>query len=225
MVFASTNQTTTGRYTCAKYRRYGCNECSPHKINLSDLNEVVLNDIRRHAVLSAADRDKYVEYLMGLSQRDMDGERDSWVKEAERCRRRLDELDVILRNLYEDNVFNRISSERYVALSSAYEEEEKKLKDRYMELRDRMDSYGKHSRSSEEFADLVAGYTDIHELTEELLNTLVDRIVVHEKEIVDGKTFMRVDIHYRFIGSVGGESGEGIMARDTIRPMRKPVRD
>ena len=162
---------------------------------------------------------------MRLSQRDSDGERDSWVREAERCQKRLEELDVILRNLYEDNVFNRISAERYGALSSAYEEEEKKLKDRYMELRGRIDSYGKHSRSSEEFADLVAGYTDIQELTEELLNTLVDKIVVHEKEIVDGQLFMRVDIHYRFVGSVGGESGDGILARNTIRPMRKPVRD
>ena len=216
MAFSSTTG-TTGRYSCAKYRRYGCNECSPHTINLSDLYDVVLDDIRRHASLAAADRDRYVEYLMGLSQRDWDGERASWAKEAERCQKRLDELDTVQRKLYEDNVFGRIPDERYAALSASYEEEAKKMKDRCMELRGRIDSYGKYSHSSEEFADLVAGYTDIHELTEDLVNTLVDRIVVHEKEIVDGKVFMRIDIHYRFIGAIGGENGDGILARNTIR--------
>ena len=216
MAFSSTTG-TTGRYSCAKYRRYGCNECSPHAINLSDLYDVVLDDIRRHAALAAADRDRYVEYLMSLSQRGWDGERASWAREAERCQKRLNELDTIQRKLYEDNVFGRIPDERYAALSASYEEEAKKTKDRYVELQGRIDSYGKYSHSSVEFADLVAGYTDIQELTEELLNMLVDRIVVHEKEIVDGKVFMRVDIYYRFIGAIGGESGDAILAKNTIR--------
>ena len=47
---------------------------------------------------------------------------------------------------------------------------------------------------------------------ERLVNTLVDKIVVHEKEVVDGKIIMRVDIFYRFIGKVGDKDGEALQA-------------
>ncbi len=48
--------------------------------------------------------------------------------------------------------------------------------------------------------------------SEELLHTLVDKIVVHEKEVVDGKIILRVDIYYRFIGKVGDKDGEALQA-------------
>ena len=56
-----------------------------------------------------------MDYLVSLSSREWDGERASWAKEAERCRKRLDELDAIIRKLYEDSVFGRISEERIIA--------------------------------------------------------------------------------------------------------------
>ena len=114
-------------------------------------------------------------------------------------------------------MFGRIPEERYAALSAAYEEEAKELKDRRSELQDRIAAYGKRARSSEEFAELVARYTDITELTEELLNTLVEKIVVHEREDIDGEFLMRVEIHYRFIGDVGGERGDSLMTKNTIK--------
>ncbi len=51
-------------------------------------------------------------------------------------------------------------------------------------------------------------YSDITVLTEELLHTLIDKIVVHEKEVIDGETVMRAEVYYRFIGSVGDKNGE-----------------
>ena len=58
-------------------------------------------------------------------------------------------------------------------------------------------------------------YTDITELTEELLHTLIDRVVVHEKEVIDGETVMRIDIYYRFIGKVGNEGGISLKTKKT----------
>ena len=52
----------------------------------------------------------------------------------------------------------------------------------------------------------------ITELTEELLHTLIDRVVVHEKEVVNGEIIMRVDIHYRFIGRGGDTEGKDLRA-------------
>ena len=76
-------------------------------------------------------------------------------------------------------------------------------------------NYVRQSRDAKEFSTLVKQYTNITELTEELLHSLIEKIVVHEKKVIDGETLMRIDIYYRFIGNVGSESGESLKATKT----------
>ena len=45
-------------------------------------------------------------------------------------------------------------------------------------------------------------YTRIDELTPEILNAFVDKIVVHECEKKDGKRTQQIDIHYSYVGIV-----------------------
>ena len=55
----------------------------------------------------------------------------------------------------------------------------------------------------ERFLPVIWKYTDIEKLDARILNELIDRIVVHEKELgPDGLKHQRVDIHYKFIGYV-----------------------
>ena len=53
------------------------------------------------------------------------------------------------------------------------------------------------------FLPLIWKYTNVQELTPHILNELIEKIVVHEKEIGEGgvKT-QQVDIYYKFIGCV-----------------------
>ncbi len=60
-------------------------------------------------------------------------------------------------------------------------------------------------------------YTDITELTEELLHTLIEKVVAHEKEVIDGETVIRIDIYYRFIGKIGSEDDEILITPKTRR--------
>ena len=126
--------------------------------------------------------------------------------------RRISELDAILKKLYEDRVFGVISDDRYVAMSADYEAEQKKAKDRVRELQGQLDTFAKRTRDVKVFAALVEQYTDITELNEEMLHTLIDKIVVHKKELDDdGEVVMKVDIYYRFIGNVGDMNGGDLM--------------
>lgn len=154
---------------------------------------MLLGDIQKHAALAAADHDAYVEHLAQLSERESNGERISQQKEA----------DTLLQHIYEDHVFGRLSDERYAAMSANYEAETVKLKTRYTEIQEKLSACKQKVRSAKAFADLVEQYTDITEITAELLHTLVDKIIVYEKEVIDGQIIMRVDIYYRFIGKVG----------------------
>lgn len=213
MVFSSrTGRKSLGHFCCNKHRRYGGTECSNHYITLEQVRELLLCDIRAHASLAAADKDKYIEYLMNLSEQEWNGEKDSYQKEVIECQRRLGALETILKKLYEDRVFGIISDERYMSMSTDYEGEAEKLKARCTELQDALNTFTKQTSDVKRFAELVEAYTDITDVTEELLHTLVDKIVVHEKEVIDGEIIMKVDIYYRFIGNVGDEHGEALKA-------------
>ena len=154
---------------------------------------------------------------MQLSEREWNGERASGQQEAEACKRRLAELDTLLQHIYEDHVFGRLTDERYATMSANYEAETEKLKTRYTEIQTQLSAFTKKARNAKAFADLVEQYTDITELTPELLHTLVEKIVVHEKEVVDGQIIMRVDIYYRFIGKIGAENGDSLQATNFRR--------
>ena len=52
------------------------------------------------------------------------------------------------------------------------------------------------------FADQLADATRIKELSSELLNRLVDKIEVSEKECADGETTQKVRIYYKFVGAL-----------------------
>ena len=53
------------------------------------------------------------------------------------------------------------------------------------------------------FLDITGKYTDITELTPELLRTFVNKIVIYEREKKHDKNApQQIDIYYRYIGSM-----------------------
>lgn len=53
------------------------------------------------------------------------------------------------------------------------------------------------------FIELVKKFTETEALSQELLNTLVDRIEVNEKEQTEsGGVVQNISIHYKFVGEL-----------------------
>ena len=55
---------------------------------------------------------------------------------------------------------------------------------------------------AEHFAELLERYGDISELTPEILNMLVEKILVYEPRAVDGVMRQQIDVYYRYIGVI-----------------------
>ena len=73
----------------------------------------------------------------------------------------------------------------------------------------------------EKFLPVIWKYTDIEKLDARILNELIDRIVVHEKELgPDGLKHQRVDIHYKFIGYV---DIDGVLSKDETAQLLREV--
>lgn len=204
MVYKKENSAAgTAKYQCNLYVHRGKGSCTIHSITADDLKAIVLEDINRHITLSKEDKAEYIEQLINRSDSELNGEKASYQKELQKIKQRLDELNVILQNLYEDKVFKRISEERYSAMSASLEKEETQLKERYNKINDNLSQYTQQSRSAQDFADLIEQYSPITELDAVLLNTLIDKIIIHEHMDEDGNKVMPIEIYYRFIGNVG----------------------
>ena len=50
--------------------------------------------------------------------------------------------------------------------------------------------------------DEIAGYATITELYEAMLHRLIHKIVVGEKQVIDGEKVQRVRIVYNFVGEI-----------------------
>lgn len=57
-------------------------------------------------------------------------------------------------------------------------------------------------------------YIRIEELTPEILNAFVDKIVIHERVKQDGKRMQTVDIYYSYVGIVDAPTDEEMWAME-----------
>lgn len=101
-------------------------------------------------------------------------------------RRRIDELDDIIKKPYESFAVGRISKEHFDGLLAEYETEQRTLKDSVAEAERQISDFEEETAYAEGFLELARKYTDFLELTIPMINEFVDRIIVHAPEKVDG---------------------------------------
>ena len=87
-------------------------------------------------------------------------------------------------------------------MSAAYEEEQKTVKGRIKELNERLNIASAETENLNKFITVMRQYTELTELTPELLHSLVDRIYIGEKYRLNDKTVQEVKIVYNFVGCI-----------------------
>lgn len=187
-------------YQCNNYRMEGKAICTQHRISALSLYNAVLEDIRRLAN-EALDDDR--QMISSIAERLGKDEKDS-VRQSERelkkATKRLAELDKLFAKLYEEHINGKVSERNYNALSATYEAEQTELENKIAELNETIKANREYGENAENFVDLIKQYADIDELTQALLNTLIERIEVHEPEEINGERIQKLDVYYKFVG-------------------------
>lgn len=156
--------------------------------------------IQRNAALSSEGKDRFIKHMLSASSSKKSAELSALKKEAEKLTARKLALAKIFQSLYEDKALGKLSEEAYSELSGNVERERTEIQERLKRISEQLGKSQQLTENAEKFAELIRRYTDITELSEELVHLLIEKIVVHERDCVT-KT-MRVEIYYRFIGKV-----------------------
>ena len=189
-------------YQCSSYRTYGKKKCTQHWVEARDLYDSVLDDIRKQADKALADDEKMIaEIISKLDTRAAENIKNT-EKELRKAKTRLTELDKLYAVLYEDKVSGNISDRNFRQLSTAYETEQIELERRICEYEQSLRTAKEHNENADVFVNMIKDYSGITELTSAILNTLIDKIVIHEAEIVDGEKVQNIEIFYKFVGNI-----------------------
>ena len=125
-------------------------------------------------------------------------------KEQRKLNKRLAELDRLFSSLYEDKVMERITERNFEMMSGKYQKEQLEIEARLKEVTETLsDSYEK-TQGVRDFLSLIRNYQGIKELDATIINALIDKILVSEREkLTDGMVRQEIKIYYKFIGFVG----------------------
>lgn len=111
-------------------------------------------------------------------------------------------VDVLYEKLFEEKIVGNLTEDRFQKLSYKYEDEQAELKQKIKHLKAIVAEEQTHEMNADAFLQLVRRYTDIQELTPEILHDFIDKIVVHHREKVFGEMIQKVEIYYKMIGYV-----------------------
>ena len=104
--------------------------------------------------------------------------------------------------IYEDNVSGRITDERFDYLSKSYEDEQKELQRKIQELKEILAVVDNDNEKLAKFIRIVKQYTEIEELTPDILHSFVDRIYIGEREVYEGQKFQDIKIVNNLVGAI-----------------------
>ncbi len=103
-----------------------------------------------------------------------------------------------------DKVMERITERNFEMMSGKYQKEQLEIEARLKEVTETLsDSYEK-TQGVRDFLSLIRNYQGIKELDATIINALIDKILVSEREkLTDGMVRQEIKIYYKFIGFVG----------------------
>lgn len=189
-------------YQCTTYRKKGANFCTAHRISAGDIENAIKADIDRHAVKAMKDKEKFINNVL-LSMNESSAERSEKIKaEIEKLKKRNAELDQMYIRLYEDYSGGKLSEKKFTMMSAHYEQEQDANEEKLSELERQHKAKSVAVTNAEQFTESLAQCAGMRKLTTTVLNTLIEKIEVHNPVMVNGVKEQKLTVYYKFVGQI-----------------------
>ena len=161
---------------CGKYKLYGKNECSNHFIDYDELYKIVLTTLKDIFKIDEIQKDIIIKKAQNEYLKQSATNKNS--KVILELRKRLKDISGMFEKIYEDHIKELINEETAHNLLNKYQAEKNNINNKLLELDkaktiDDEDIYLKLKAKIEE-------YTNIKELSPELLYRLIDHINISQ---------------------------------------------
>lgn len=191
---------TSGTYMCGYYMHY--KKCSTHYIRRDELEPAVLSQLRADCAFAREHEDEFVKMVERKTRRQGEDAVRQGEKEYAEAKARLEEIDRIINQLYEDKVSGSLSAERFSKMLANYEAEQETLREKCKTLQAQISAARTTSDNAKQFIRVVRRFTEMQELTPEIVATLIERVEVGQAQKVDGVKKQEIKIIYNFIGNI-----------------------
>lgn len=204
-------------FRCANYKS-GRGSCTIHYIR-----DVVLERIVLEAISDLADFVRCYEpvFLYMLAKKNSAMRQKEYRRlqqAAESGARRIAEIDRLIERVFEQNASGVLSDERFAVMLKKYEQEQKELTSEVAESRKTLQSAEQQAVDLRLILRTLREMTDIKELTPTLVNSLIERIEVHNNDKYDGHCHVKVDVYFTAVGMID------IPTEKEIRAMMEEIR-
>lgn len=189
-------------YKCYHYRRAGDTCSGLHYLRKEVLEELVLRDLQQLISAIHFDEKQLLEKLKSRFDMQETKKQDSLSKQLSRFKKRSKELDTIIQKLYEKQLLDEISDERFRKLTDSYESEQVELNQQIVKLQEVLISQTESKENVDKFIQTIRRYTNLETLTTQLVNELIDKIIVHQPTGRGKNRQVTIELHYRFIGEL-----------------------
>ena len=205
-------------FQCGGFQRR-TTDCTAHYIRENVLDQIVLHNLKTVTAYAREQPEEF--YAMAAQNGEAEAKKFYATAEREKAqiKKRIKELDNIIRCLYEDRVTGRITPERYDVMAGGYEQEQAELRQKLQSITERIGQMDMQEKCIQEFMDKAKSYIEMPKLTPELLRVFIRRIEVYEKPEKYSRTCGNpIVIHYAFqLPEQNGMPAIEVLARPTTK--------
>ena len=205
-------------FQCGGFQRR-TTDCTAHYIRENVLDQIVLHNLKTVTAYAREQPEEF--YAMAAQNGEAEAKKFYATAEREKAqiKKRIKELDNIIRCLYEDRVTGRITPERYDVIAGGYEQEQAELRQKLQSITERIGQMDMQEKCIQEFMDKAKSYIEMPKLTPELLRVFIRRIEVYEKPEKYSRTCGNpIVIHYAFqLPEQNGMPAIEVLARPTTK--------
>ena len=198
-------------FRCANYKN-GRGSCKIHFIRDVVLEKVVLEAVRNLADFVKCHEPVFLYMLARKNDAMRQQERKRLERVIERGTRRISEIDKLIEAAFERNVLGKLEDDRYERMVKNYAQEQREL------IAEVQESKVILQKAEQQVVDLrlllrtLRELTEVKELTPTLVNSLIERIEVHNNDKSSGHCYVKVDIYFTAAGMIDIPTEEEILA-------------
>ena len=183
-------------YVCGFHARFGKEHCTSHHISYTNLENIILQDIRRQIDFVINDdkaREKYLAHKRGEAVTHSNADK----KRQKDIEKRIADLDKLIQKIYEDRVLGNMPDKTCADLLAKYQQEKDTLQAELDMLVKKADADKQDEADVDEYIRLLKSYIGAEELTRQMCLDLIEYFTV---DAYQGRKAVReIHIYYKLI--------------------------